>query len=111
MLKRFIFFILLFSSSIVSAGFFPTTADIPLMDEIILTENEYFSFDTPAGQILTREGILQTPPSSVRSFYDKTLQSLGWEKQEQDLYRRGKDTLQIIFPEENRIRFDILLSN
>ena len=111
MFRYFFFFIILFICPISFSAFLPATEDIPLMDGIILTENEDFSFDTPAGQILTLEGTLKISPSSVRIFYDETLQSLGWEKQESDSYVRGQDTLQLSFPAQDKIRFDILLSN
>lgn len=111
MFFRLVLFIFLFQSVFVQAAFLPATEDIPLMDGIILTESSDFSFDTPAGQILTFEGKTEKDSSEIRSFYDETLVSLGWKKKEQDLYMRGNDTLQISFSQKNKLRFDILLSN
>lgn len=111
MIGRFIGAFILFHIGIANGAFLPQTNDIPLMDGIILTETEHFSFDTPAGQILTFEGNMKNDISFVRTFYDKTLASLGWQKNKTDFYVRGNDTLELSFIGENKIRFEILLSS
>jgi len=93
------------------AEFLPATDDIPLMDGIVLSETTDFSFDTPAGQILTFDGTTRIEPAEVRLFYDKTLAALGWQKSKTDLYRRGADTFQLSFPQNGRIHFDIMLNS
>ena len=94
----------------VRADFLPGTDDIPLMDGLTLPEADDFSFDTPAGQILIFEAKTTQSTSNVRSFYDNTLTALGWAREKQDFYRRDKDTIQLSFPKQGVVRFDITLS-
>lgn len=111
MFWRLILFFLFFNTGFVSAGFLPMTEDIPLMDGIVLKETGYFSFDTPAGQILTFEGETKEEKQVVRDFYDKTLTALGWYQKKTDFYVRGNDTMTLSFPKKNKVRFDVLFSN
>lgn len=105
-----LFFVLSMVSA-VGAAFLPATEDIPLMAGITLVDSDGFAFDTPAGQILTFEGKTNNSVSEIRSFYDETLQSLGWKKKRTDFYERGNDTLKLYFVSKKEVRFDILLSN
>lgn len=111
MFYRLILFIFLFSSVFVQAAFLPSTEDIPLMDGIILAESSDFSFDTPAGQILTFEGETDKNTSEIQVFYQETLTAMGWIENKTDFYVRGSDKFQISFPQKNKVRFDILLNN
>ena len=111
MVYRLIFFIFLFKGVFAQAAFLPATEDIPLMNGIILTETSDFSFDTPAGQILTLEGESDRNAVDIQTFYRETLTAMGWVQKATDFYVRGSDTLQLSFSQKNKVRFDILLSN
>ena len=93
------------------ADFLPATDDIPLMEGITLSETSDFSFDTPAGQILIFDGTTEKTSASVRAFYDETLTALGWKKVKADFYKRGEDTLQLSFPKEKAVRFDVMINS
>ena len=104
-------FVSIFLCFSLRADFLPGTDDIPLMEGITLPETGDFSFDTPAGQILIFEGKTLQSADQIRSFYAKTLTSLGWSWQKKDFYTRGKDTFQISFPKSQEVRFDITLNS
>jgi hypothetical protein len=93
------------------AEFLPATDDIPLMEGIALSETSDFSFDTPAGQILSFDGTTEQTADRIRKFYDETLTALGWQEIRSDFYQRGKDTFQLSFPKEKNVRFDIMLNS
>ena len=107
---RFLFlFLFMFFSQGIQSAFLPSTDDIPLMDGIALTDTDDFSFDTPAGHILTLIGETKIPHKDVLSFYQKTLTSLGWYADKQT-FKRDNDTLNISFPTPDTVRFDITLT-
>ncbi len=95
------------------ADFLPGTDDIPLMDGIELTESSDFSFDTPAGQILTLSGETAQSPEDVRSFYGKTLTALGWVRKGKDAYTRDGDSIQLTIRRiggKTHVLFDVTLT-
>ena len=109
---KFLSFVLcLLFGTAVWADFLPQTDDIPLMDGLNLKTTDDVAFDTPAGQILVFEASTKVSPDSVRSFYAKTLTSLGWSWKKKNTYVRGTDTLEISFPAPGSVRFDITLAN
>ena len=85
---------LIFGVTTAQAGFFPGT-DIPLMEDFVSDENESFSFDTPAGQIVTFVAKTSRSAKDVRSFYDATLAELGWHKTGALTYEREQDKLSL----------------
>ena len=76
------------------ADFFPGT-DIPLMEDFVSDENESFSFDTPAGQIVTFVAKTNRSAQEIRDFYDTALLELGWNKTGSLSYRRDQDKLDL----------------
>ena len=82
-------------AGMVKADFLPGTDDIPLMEGIELTESGVFSFDTPAGQILTIKGETDKTAEEVRSFYGQTLTALGWIRAGADAYTRDGDVIRL----------------
>ena len=95
----------------VMAEFLPQTEDVPLMDGIKVQDSEFFSFDSPSGQILTIDGKTDIKPVDIRAFYTETLPSMGWKKTAPDTYMRGTDSLMISFPNQGKVHFDMTLSN
>lgn len=93
----YLFCLLIFGIITARADFFPGT-DVPLMDDFVSDENETFSFDTPAGQIVTFVAKTNRSASEIRSFYDTALLELGWNKTNASSYKRDQDklTLRII---------------
>ena len=92
------------------ADFLPGTDDIPLMEGLTLPEINDFSFDTPAGQILTFDADTSLSKEQVLSFYQKTLIAMGWQQSETGQFVRGNDTLILSFPGAGRVHFDITLA-
>ena len=94
---KFVLALCLFFSVAVYAqsDFVPGTEDLPLMEKMVIDENETISFDTPAGQILNVTA--KTPVSSqkVLSFYANTLPALGWQKKSGNSYKRDRDEIVI----------------
>ena len=76
------------------AHFFPGT-DIPLMEDFVSDENESFSFDTPAGQIVTFVARTNRSTQEIRDFYDTALLELGWHKTGSLSYERDQDKLNL----------------
>jgi len=89
-----VLFLALFLSFPSFAGFIADT-DIPLMDELVVNEDESFSFDTPAGQIITFVAKTDRSAEEVRSFYQATLQGLGWLRKSSTQYVRDQDELSL----------------
>ena len=91
-MKKIIFLGMLLFSFFVRAAFWAGT-DIPLLDDFVVDENEGFSFDTPAGQILTISGSTKSSASSVKTFYKDSLTALGWTQKSATTYKRDQDEL------------------
>ena len=94
----------------VLADFLPGTDDIPLMDGLSLPDINDFSFDTPAGQILTFDANTSFSKKQVLSFYQKTLTAMGWQQSKSGYFTRGNDTLILSFPQAGSVHFDITLA-
>ena len=77
-----IFVLCLFLSLSVMAqtDFIPGTDDLPMMDKMVVDENESMSFDTPDGQILTLMVVTPSSRQEILHFYDTNLGALGWNK-------------------------------
>ena len=93
MRKCLIAFILLFC--VIAHAEFLSGTDIPLTDDMIVDENESFSFDSPAGQILTISAKTTMAPAQLRSFYKESLTALGWRQMSGSEYRRDQDELSL----------------
>jgi len=94
---KFLFALCLFFS-VTAWGAFINGSDVPLMDGLVIDENDSFSFDTPEGQIMTITAKTTSSAKAVSSFYEESLTALGWQKKSTNLYRRDQDelTLQVI---------------
>ena len=94
---KFLFVLCLFFSVSVW-GAFINGSDIPLMDGLVIDENDSFSFDTPEGQIMTVTAKTTASTKAVSSFYEESLKALGWQKKSTNQYRRDQDelTLQVV---------------
>ena len=92
-MKALVAFFLFLLFSVPSLAGFIADTDIPLMDELVVDEEETFSFDTPAGQIVTFVARTDRSAEDVRSFYHAALQELGWRKASSTQYRRDQDEL------------------
>ena len=97
-MKKFVI-ILSLCFAVVSAAmaqdFIPGTEDIPLMNGLIIDDNETVSFDTPAGQIMTIVANTSKSQNQVLSFYATTLTSMGWQKITPYFFQRGQDELSL----------------
>ncbi len=91
-MKKTLLLLSFFFSFLAEAQFLGNT-DIPLMDGLIPNETESFSFDTPAGQIITCTANTPKPASEVKSFYAETLSALGWQEKAPLKYTRDNDEL------------------
>ena len=89
---KFLFFLFLLFSLTVHAEFFSGT-DIPLMDGMTVDENEGFSFDTPAGQIMTISAVSTSSKKEILDFYKESLKALGWQQKSDKEYHRDQDEL------------------
>ena len=78
----------------VQAAFVPGT-DVPLMDGLVVDENEGFSFDTPEGQIMTIVATSDASAKEITSFYQESLSALGWKTMAVNQYRRDQDELML----------------
>lgn len=108
-MKKIVFLLFALYTGSVWADFFPNTEDIPVMEGIKLTETTDFEFDTPMGQILTFEAETDYSQQQIRSFYQETLKSLGWNLEKEDTYVRGGDRFSIYFPSSGYVRFEMTL--
>ena len=84
-----LFLLLSFS---VRAAFLQGT-DVPLMDDAVINENDSFSFDTPAGQIMTVTAQTSSSSKEVIEFYKESLSALGWKQISSTEYQRDQDEL------------------
>lgn len=101
MMGRLSAILLLFFALVAHAEFVGET-DIPLMDGMQINENESFSFDVPAGQIMGFTATSKKSVAEVRDFYQTALEELGWQKKSANLYRRDQDELNLqISPQKN----------
>ena len=92
------------------ADFFADT-DIPIMDHIIINETDTFSFDTPAGQIISVSCKTPSTKEEVENFYRETLSALGWNEQSYMTYTRDQDKLLIkIFPTQQGTNLQLQLT-
>lgn len=109
MKKGFLIFLLFFTLT-TQAKFIQGT-DIPLMDNFQINESESFSFDTPAGQIMTITATTTLSEKEIHSFYQESLTALGWEKTSSTVFKRDQDTLNIkITPQKQNIQIKIQLT-
>ena len=111
-MKIFLLLFLLLSFSVRAA--FVSGTDIPLMDGLAIDENEGFSFDTPAGQIVTVLGRTTATKKEIETFYQDSLTALGWRQISSTKYRRDQDELVLqISPAVNKIevRLQLTFSN
>ena len=79
--------------SISARAAFLSGTDVPLMDDAVVNENESFSFDTPAGQIMTVTVKSSMSKKEVIDFYKESLGALGWQQVSSTEYHRDQDEL------------------
>ena len=92
---KFVSFLLvgwLLCPTFTTAAFISDT-DVPLMEGTVVVEDESFSFDTPAGQIMTWVVHANEPVQTVLAFYHAALQELGWTQDSASQYTRDNDSL------------------
>ena len=106
-----IWMILLFCGAVFAQDFIAGTEDIPLMENMVIEDNETISFDTPDGQILNLTGYTKASQTQVKTFYNNTLKTLGWVPQKGNTYMRDKDELSLTFTStKNGTRVDFQLT-
>ena len=113
-MKSWVCVCVIFLFSVVSRAAFLADTDVPLMDNLVVDENESFSFDTPAGQIMTFVAKTECPMKEVRSFYQTALQELGWEKVSATKYKRDQDELELqisMLKEQTVVRIQLTFVN
>ena len=111
-MKFFLIICLLVSLS-VQAQFLPNT-DIPMMDGLIIDENDSFSFDTPEGQIMTVTARTTASAKEILAFYKESLEALGWNRKSATEYRRDQDNLVLkIVPSarQNTVKLQLTFAN
>ena len=94
-MKLFFFICVMLFASVAGQAAFWADTDIPLMDNFVVDENESFSFDTPAGQIMTFIAKTTSSPKDVAAFYKIALQELGWKQVSEKKYKRDQDELDL----------------
>lgn len=82
-------------------GFLSGTEDVPLMDGIVLSDEETFSFDTENGRIYISKGISKNDSTKVLSFYRQTLPQLGWQEKSAGEFVRESDILRIAVTDDD----------
>lgn len=89
------FFVLVFVCclSVFARAEFISNTDIPLMENMVVDDNESFSFDSPAGQIMLITGKTKTSERDILAFYEASLAELGWQKKSATHYVRDQDDL------------------
>jgi len=97
-----LFSFLFFSGVAFGQSFLQGTEDVPLMSDLQVCENDTFSFHDEEGRLFFSKALTQNEPDIVMAFYDETLPSLGWQKNEKGFFEREDDVLKIAaFPEED----------
>ena len=94
-MKSFVYVCVMLLFSVMGQAAFLADTDVPLMDNLLVDENESFSFDTPAGQIMTFVAKTRNSVKEVRAFYEIALQELGWKKVSATRYKRDQDELEL----------------
>ena len=94
-MKLFVYACMMLLFSVVGRAAFFADTDVPLMDNLVVDENESFSFDTPAGQIVTFVAKTSSTAKEVQSFYEVALEELGWQKVSVRRYKRDQDELEL----------------
>ena len=92
-MKLLLCFCVLFLFQGMGQAAFLADTDVPLMDDLVVDENESFSFDTPAGQIMTFVAKTLNSVKDVNAFYKTALQELGWKQVSVERYTRDQDEL------------------
>lgn len=109
-MKKSLLIFLLFFALTTQAKFIQGT-DIPLMDNFQISESESFSFDTPAGQIMTITATTTLSEKEIYKFYQESLTALGWQKTSPTAFKREQDVLNIkITPQKQNIQITIQLT-
>ena len=103
MMKKF--FVLLsmvvLSGSVWATTFLPGSEDIPLMDGLHIQNSDNFLFDTPDGKVLVIKASSQNiTADAFLSFYQKTLNQLGWKGHSLTQYARENDSLSLTVKQE-----------
>ena len=82
--------------------FFDSLYDIPLMPKMEEVPEMALSFDKPDGRISQAGGLVkQSSLQEIMSFYDRSLEQMGWYKKAQGQYAREGDKLDIFVEKSN----------
>ncbi|MBR6231992.1 MAG: hypothetical protein IKQ99_02705 [Alphaproteobacteria bacterium] len=112
-MKKWIISLLVLVAFPVWAQFLPGTEDIPLMDGLINVE-ETASFDNPSERMVLVAAETKLSSKKVYSFYEQTLNNLGWQEVKPHYFKRGNDSFAIeITPSSsiNQVQFRLSQSN
>ena len=110
---KYLLVLCLFWAVSLQAAFLNGT-DVPLMDDFVINENDSFSFDTPAGQIMTVIATGSSSKKEILSFYKESLNALGWQQKTTTKYVRDQDELVLnITPQKKstQIKIQLTLAN
>ncbi len=105
------FFVVFFLSSLLAAELFVNGfGDIPIYKDMKNVDDSLILFDKVTGRYVSSEIIGDYKKGDVKDFYFKVLPNLGWERIGDDLFLRGKETLEIDYKQEKlktRVRFSV----
>ena len=76
--------------------------DIPVFKEMEYVEDSLILFDKVEGRYVSSKISGDYDINEVQDYYKKILPNLGWQKFESNIYKRGKEILEIIFVKENQ---------
>jgi len=110
---KYLFVLCLFWAISTQAAFLNGT-DIPLMDDFVINENDSFSFDTPAGQIMTVIATGSASKKEILAFYKESLNALGWQQKTDTKYVRDQDELVLNITQQKKatkVKIQITLAN
>ena len=104
------FFVSFLSSLLASELFVNGFGDIPIYKDMKNVDDSLILFDKVTGRYVSSEIIGDYKKGDVKDFYIKVLPNLGWERIGDDLFLRGKETLEIDYKQEKlktRVRFSV----
>lgn len=98
---KFVFVLYFLATPCLAEQFLVGTEDVPLMDGMIYSKDETFSFDNEDGRLYFSKTFIHENPQKIEDFYTSTLPQLGWTKNKDDTFEREGDILRIAIADES----------
>jgi len=76
--------------------------DIPVFKEMEYVEDSLILFDKIDGRYVSSKISGSYKIKEVQDYYKKVLPNLGWNKVESNIYKRGKEILELVYIMENK---------